>query len=116
MGWMGRHVDADEAEWVCRGDSVEDEGRILSSISNKFVSPVNKEIVGASHLTTPGREAPQMPQHSSNLKRAPQHDCNDNLVSFSSHELILFVLHSKSHFYFQGCSPQFSGVSPSKSG
>jgi hypothetical protein len=68
-------------------------GKIAMSIS-----PVNKEIVGASHLTTPGREAPQTPQHSSNLKRAPQHDRNDDLVSFSSRELILFILHSKSHF------------------
>jgi hypothetical protein len=37
MGWMGRHVDADKAEWVCRGDSVEDEGRIPSPISNKHI-------------------------------------------------------------------------------
>jgi hypothetical protein len=68
-------------------------GKIAMSIS-----PVNKEIVGASHLTTPGREAPQTPQHSSNLKRAPQHNCDDDLVSFSSCELVLFVLHSKSRF------------------
>jgi hypothetical protein len=38
---------SEQSASLCREDSVKDEGRILSSISSKFISPVNKETVGA---------------------------------------------------------------------
>jgi hypothetical protein len=75
----GTDADADEVEWVCREGSVEDEGRIPNPISNKFVSPVNKETVGVTHLKTPDREAPQMPNAPPMLERPLQHDRNDDL-------------------------------------